>query len=151
MSSGYEQQALADAQTHRFDPYHLRPLASLNRRRFIALPGLDGDEVNKSGWELLSKRALIERIRPHVPALGLEGVPDGDLPEQLNAILAGLDRPHRELDERARQYLRNTTPMQLGPGYDSSWMTLECTHWRDRDEQLFALAGEVAETIPGQR
>jgi hypothetical protein len=55
------------------------------------------------------------------------------------------------LDERARHYLRNTTPVQLGPGFDSSWMTLECTHWRDRDKQLFALAGEVAEETADNR
>ena len=54
----YEQQALEDAQAHRFDPYHLRPLASLNRRHLIALPGLDEADAGKSGSELLSKDAL---------------------------------------------------------------------------------------------
>ena len=59
----YREQALVDAQTHTFDPYHLRPLASLNRRRLIALPGLDEDDVGKAGSELLSKAALVKLIR----------------------------------------------------------------------------------------
>ena len=66
MNTQYEQQALADAQTHAFDPYHLRPLASIYRRRTIALPGLDEDDVGKSGSELLTKDALVKLIRPHV-------------------------------------------------------------------------------------
>jgi hypothetical protein len=93
----YEQQALEDAQAHRFDPYHLRPLASLNRRRLIALPGLDEDEVGKSGSELLSKAALVRLIQPHVRALQLDGAADGDLLRSLNDILAGPDRPQRAL------------------------------------------------------
>jgi len=48
------------------------------------------------------------------------------------------------LDERARQYLRNCTPAPKGPSQDSPWMTMQATNWRDRDESLFALAGEVA-------
>jgi hypothetical protein len=99
MNSQYKQQALADAQAHPFDPYHLRPLASLNRRRLIALPGLDEGSVGKSGGELLSDLALIELIQPHVRALQLEGTPDGDLPQQLNAVLAGPDGPRRALAE----------------------------------------------------
>jgi hypothetical protein len=99
MSSRYEQQALEDAQAHRFDPYHLRPLASFNRRQLIALPGLDEDDVGKAGWELLSNLALIKLIQPHVRTLQLEGAPDGDLPQHLNTILAGLDGPRRALAE----------------------------------------------------
>lgn len=107
MSAQYEQQALEDAQTHRFDPYHLRPLASLNRRRFIALPGLDEADVGQSGWELLSKPALIKLIQPHVRALQLGGTPDEDLPQALNAILAGSDRSRRALAASiAEQYGR---------------------------------------------
>ena len=99
MNSRYEQQALEDAQAHRFDPYHLRPLASFNRRQLIALPGLDEDDVGKAGWELLSNLALIKLIQPHVRTLQLEGAPDGDLPQHLNTILAGLDGPRRALAE----------------------------------------------------
>jgi hypothetical protein len=97
MNSRYKQQALADALAHPFDPYHLRPLASLNRRRLIALPGLDEDDVGKAGWELLSILALIKLIQPHVRTLQLEGTPDNDLPQQLNAILSGPDGPRRSL------------------------------------------------------
>jgi hypothetical protein len=76
MNARYEEQALADAQAHRFDPYHLRPLASLNRRRLIALPGLDEADVGRSGWELLSKAALVKLIQPHVR--GVPGRRQGD-------------------------------------------------------------------------
>ncbi|MBN1811941.1 MAG: sterol carrier protein domain-containing protein [Anaerolineae bacterium] len=102
MSSQYEQQALAHPQAHLFDPYHLRPLASLSRRRLIALPGLDEDDVGKLGRELLSDLALIKLIRPHARTLQLEGTPDGDagldrMPQQLNAIMSGPDVPRRRL------------------------------------------------------
>jgi hypothetical protein len=99
VSSEYRQQALEDAQAHRFDPYHLRPLASLGQRRLIALPGLDEDDVGKAGWELLSKIALIKLIRPHVRSLQLDGTADGDLPQALNVVLAGPDGPRRVLAE----------------------------------------------------
>jgi len=97
--NGYERQALEDAQAHTFDPYHLRPLASLNRRRTIALPGLDEEAVGRSGSELLSKTALVNLIRPHVDALQLDGTADGDLPDVLNDVLAGPDEPRRALAE----------------------------------------------------
>jgi len=97
VSSRYEQQALADAQQHVFDPYHLRPLASLNRRRFIPLPGLDEAAVGKTGWEMLSKVALVNLIQPHARVLALEHVPRADFPQHLNAILAAPDRPKRAL------------------------------------------------------
>jgi hypothetical protein len=97
--NGYERQALADAQAHAFDPYYLRPLASLNRRRTIALPGLNERDVGKSGSELLSKAALVRLIRPHVRALQVEGTPDGDLPPALNRVLSGAEGPRRALAE----------------------------------------------------
>jgi hypothetical protein len=62
MSSRHQREALADARAHPFDPYRLRPLASLNRRKLIALPGLNEDDVGKSGRELLSDLALIKLI-----------------------------------------------------------------------------------------
>ena len=74
MNSRYEQRALADRQTHPFDPYHLRPLASLNRRRLIALPGLNEDDVGKPGGELLSDLALIKPIWLHVRAVLAENL-----------------------------------------------------------------------------
>jgi glycosyl hydrolase family 123 len=54
------------------------------------------------------------------------------------------------LDERARQYIRNCTPTPKGPGQDSTWMTMEATNWLDRNEELFALAAEVAGKIKGK-
>ena len=152
MISQYEQQALEDAQTHRFDPYHLRPLASLSRRRLIALPGLDEDDVGKSGWELLSKAALVKLILPHVRALELADTPDDDLPQQLNAILAGPARPRRALAESiAEQHGRRvgyliasillsqhglTEPMV-------AWEKAYLKQWRDRAQEI-VLGGGLA-------
>ncbi len=74
-----------------FDPFDLRPLASLNRRRVTALPGIDPDWVGRTGGELCSKAALIEQIQQQAAILGLKGVPDEDLPYQLNELLIGVE------------------------------------------------------------
>ena len=70
-----------------FDPYDLRPLASLNKRRFIDLPGINRDWVGKTGWEYASKPALVEVIRLHARELGLEDSDPLRYPEHLNIIL----------------------------------------------------------------
>ena len=81
-----------------FDPYDLRPLASLNRRSIIALPGVDPELVGKTGYDLLSKAALIALIRPHVQELGFAGVDPAHLPE---ALTAALESPERAVRDRA--------------------------------------------------
>jgi hypothetical protein len=70
-----------------FDPYNLRPLASLNRRSTIALPGVDPATVGKTGYDLLSKSALVALVQPHEQELGLAGIGPAHLPEGLNAAL----------------------------------------------------------------
>ena len=74
-----------------FDPRHLRPLASLNRRKVISLPVADPAWVGRVGWELLSKNALVEMVRSQVVTLGLEGVDPASFPPRLNACLESTD------------------------------------------------------------
>jgi len=152
MNSRYKQQALEDAQAHPFDPYHLRPLASLNRRRLIALPGLDEDEVGKAGWELLSILALIKLIQPHVRTLQLEGTPDNDLPQQLNAILSGPDGPRRSLaasivEQHGRLVGYLIASILLAPhGLTDpmvAWEKAFLKQWRDRAGQIVLGGGRA--------
>jgi hypothetical protein len=70
-----------------FDPYHLRPLASLNRRQVIALAGIPNELVGKTGGELLSKPAFLELIKAYVYELGFENIDPAEYPQHLNAIL----------------------------------------------------------------
>ncbi len=70
-----------------FNPYHLRPLATLNSRRVIALPGVDPELIGKTGHDLLSKQALAGLIRPHARELGLDDSDLAEYPQRLNALL----------------------------------------------------------------
>ena len=70
-----------------FDPYHLRPSASLNRRQIIALPGVEAEIIGKTGYEVASRPALIALIQAQAGVLGLENVDPADYPQHLNALL----------------------------------------------------------------
>jgi hypothetical protein len=74
-----------------FDPFDLRPLASLNRRRIGALPGIAAEWIGQTGWELCSKQALVRLI--HSPEFGLEPPSVPDLPGWLNELLSAPDGP----------------------------------------------------------
>jgi len=74
-----------------FDASHLRPLASMNRRQVIALPGVEAEAVGKTGYELLSKWALIALIQPYMRGLGLGGIQPGELPQHLHTLLETQD------------------------------------------------------------
>jgi len=152
MNAQYEQQAFEDAQAHPFDPYHLRPLASLNRRKLIALPGLDEDDVGKSGRELLSDLALIKLIRSHARALQLEGTLDGDLPQQLNVILSGPDGPRRRLaasiaEQHGRLIGYLIASILLSPhGLTDpmvAWEKAFLKQWRDRAREIVLGGGRA--------
>ena len=74
-----------------FDPWQLRPLASLNRRKVIALPAADPAWVGRPGWELLSKYALANLVGAQVKTLGLDGVESANYPQCLNDCLDSAD------------------------------------------------------------
>jgi hypothetical protein len=56
------------------DPANLTPTASLNRLRFIPLPGLlfPSDYLDKTAFDLLSAQAVAARVQQHAPILDLE-------------------------------------------------------------------------------
>lgn len=76
-----------------FDPFHLRPLASLNRRAVSLLAGIKTEYVGKTGAELLTKRALIELVETYRAALGLEGIHPEQYALHVNALLEQVDTP----------------------------------------------------------
>lgn len=71
-----------------FDPHHITTANSLNRVQLVDLPGLEIDpEVrNRSGYELISARALTGLIQQHAAALEVQ--PD-DPPDHLHRVLDG--------------------------------------------------------------
>src|SRR5262245_52261157 len=99
MSQSPKKQSPPAIEEAAFNPYHLRPLASLNRRQIIKLPGVEPEIVGQTGWDILSKGALIGLIQSHAPALGLETVALADLPLQLNVLLDSSDSSIRALAE----------------------------------------------------
>lgn len=56
------------------DPHHLTPAASLNRVRVVDLPGLalDSEVKGKTGYELVSTKALARLVRERADELGLD-------------------------------------------------------------------------------
>ena len=72
------------------DPARLTPVASLNRVRFVELPGLalPTDMVGRTAYELLSARALADLARPYAGALELA---EGEAAEG-PSIFESLDR-----------------------------------------------------------
>ncbi len=62
-----------------FDPYHLQPLATLNQRKIISLPGVEPELVGQTGYAAASQPALIGLLREQSRELGLEGVAEGNI------------------------------------------------------------------------
>ena len=77
-----------------FDPYHLQPLATLNQRKIISLPGVESELVGQTGYAVASQPALMALVRGQARALGLEGVAEGEIPQRLNVLL---DSPNASL------------------------------------------------------
>jgi hypothetical protein len=77
-----------------FDPFHLQPLATLNQRKIISLPGVEPELVGQRGYAAASQAALVALIRAHARELGLEGVAEAEYPPRLNAML---DSPNASL------------------------------------------------------
>jgi len=119
-----------------FNPYDLRPLASLNKRRFIDLPGIDREWVGKTGWEYASTPALVQAIQPHVQDLGIENAE----PERLNSVLVHGDRSARDLAvsiaaEHGRRLGYLIASIRLSPqGLTDPmvpWEQAYLQHWRE--------------------
>ncbi len=141
-----------------FDPYNLRPLASLNRRSIVALPGVDPATVGKTGYDLLSKSALVALIQPHGQALGLAGIDPAHIPEGLNAAL---ESPQETVRTRAaavaEQYGRRLgyllASILLSPhGLTSPmvpWEAAYLEHWRQEVKEI-VLGGGLSNGRFGQ-
>jgi hypothetical protein len=141
-----------------FNPYDLHPLASLNRRVIIALPGIEPDWIGQTGASLCSKRALIALIEQQAAALELEGVPPADFPRQLNALLAGLEGPVRAQAEAiARRHGQQIgyliASILLAPGGLTTpldpWEAAYLEHWR-HEVTYIGLGGGRANGLLGQ-
>jgi hypothetical protein len=89
------EQVFAGLDEASFHPDELMVLASFNRRLTIDLPGVDPLTVGQRGHDLLARTALISLIQEHLPALGLESYPTGDLPQGLNECLDSTDETCR--------------------------------------------------------
>ena len=142
-----------------FHPEELMVLASFNRRVTIDLPGIDALTVGQRGHALLSKTALIDLIREHLPALGLEDCPEDKLPQGLNECLAASDDTRRAAaEEVADQFGRRfgyllasvllsaqglTTPLV-------GWERAYLNYWRTEIQQV-VLGGGHASGMLGQR
>ncbi len=135
-----------------FNPYELRPLASLNRRRLIPLPGLDPAWAGKTGWDLCSSPALIQLIQDRAAELGLGEVALSDLPLRLNELLFSPDpavqAAARAIAEIHGQRLGGLvasilrSPAGLSSPLDP-WEAAYLRHWREEVRQLF-LGGGLA-------
>ena len=108
--------------------------------------------MGKRGSALLSKTALVEAIRPHVEALQLDGTADGDLLQQLNAVLSGPDAPRRMLAEAiAAQHGRLVgyliASILLSPHGLSdpmvAWEKAYLKQWRDQAQEIVLGGGRA--------
>jgi hypothetical protein len=140
-----------------FNPFDLRPLASLNRRQFIDLPGIAPDWIGQTGSSLCSKTALIGLIAAQAAALGLEGVPPADLPRRLNALIVAPDEPIRARAEaiarlHGHQIGYLLASILLAPGGLTTpldpWEAAYLEHWRQVER--IGLGGGRANGALGQ-
>ncbi len=149
-----------------FDPYDLRPLASLNRRQFIHLPGIDPAWAGKTGWELCSTQALVRLIQARAAELGLETAAIAsslvDLPRRLSDLLDSTDLAIRAVargiaETHGRRLGGLVASIFLSPDGLTSplepWEAAYLSHWRQEVQQIFlggGLAnGRLGKTIAG--
>lgn len=135
-----------------FNPYDLRPLASLNRRVVIPLPGIDLDWAGKTGWELCSTPALTRLVQSRAPELGLETTPSDDLPLRLNDLLDSADDGVRSAarwiaETHGRRFGCLIASILLSPARlsapPSGWEEAYLGHWRAEVRQI-VLGGGLA-------
>lgn len=134
-----------------FNPYSMRPLATMNSRAVAPIPGVDAALVGQTGARLLSKTALIELIAPHAAALGLGGADPAQYPRLLNERLVSVETPlaARRVAERvAEEFGRRLgalvasmalCPTRLADPLDA-WEAAYLRHWREGVREV-ALGG----------
>jgi hypothetical protein len=139
-----------------FDPFEMRPQASLNRRRIGALPGIPLDWIGQTGWELCSKPALIQLIRS--PEFGLQPSSAEDQPRRLNDLLLAPEVPARLAAEAvAACYGRRLgfliSSLMLSPAGLTSplsdWEAAYKKYWREEVQNIM-LGGGLANGRLGQ-
>jgi hypothetical protein len=86
-----------------FEPYHLQPLATLNQRRIIALPGVEPELVGQTGYTAASQPALMALLRAQARELGLEAEPEANYPQRLNDLLESPEASLRIASEGVAQ------------------------------------------------
>ena len=141
-----------------FDPYHLQPLATLNQRKIISLPGVEPELVGQTGYAVASQPALIALLHSHAQELGLEGVAEADYPQRLNDLL---DSPNASLRIASKE-IAETHGRRLGsllasilrsPGGLTDpldpWEAVYLRYWREQVGTLF-LGGGLANGSLGQ-
>ena len=142
-----------------FHPEELMVLASFNRRLTIDLPGVDPLTVGRRGHELLSKTALIDLIREHLPALGLDDWPEEKLPLGLNTCLAASVDTRRSaaelvVDQFGRRFGYLLASVLLSEqGLTSplvGWERAYLRYWRTQIQQV-VLGGGHVNGLLGQR
>ena len=135
-----------------FDAYHLRPLASLNRRKVIALPAADPTWVGRSGWELISKQALVDLVRVQASILALEGVDPASFPQGLNDCLESVNASVRHTAEGiARNFGQRlgclVASLLLSPGGLTdpltAWEAAYLDFWRSKVRRIFLGGGHA--------
>jgi hypothetical protein len=135
-----------------FDPFHLRPLASLNRRKIAALPSIKEGIVGSTGSELLTKPGLIRLIQSFGPLPGLEEVEPREYPQQLNRFLDEPTHPaHGTALRIAECYGRRlgallASILLFGEGLTEpidAWEACYLAYWRETTRDIY-LGGGLA-------
>jgi len=141
-----------------FDPYELRPLATLNSRRVASVPGGAAEWSGHTGWELLSRHALVGLIQSRELELGLGNELPHDLPVHLNELLISSEGAVRaaavSIAECYGRRLGSLIAALLNPspGLTSpmvAWEREYLQHWQERVSEI-VLGGGLANGRFGQ-
>ena len=139
-----------------FDPYRLRPLASLNRRRFLIPQGIDDGIAGKTAYEILSRDALSRLIGRHSHALGIEaGTDPAHFPRRLNDCLSAQDEHIRAVAlSIAEQYGRRLGLLFASMNRSNtvsnepdSWEQAFLAHWEHRVRAIIIGGGLAQGTL----
>jgi len=125
------------------DPDHLTPAASLNRLRIVDLPGIEPEIKGKTGYDLVSARALSMLIREHADALKLPDAHtknDRELPILFDGCFESDDPHARDVAQRIeKRFAKNLAAMlltlkrgdEVNRQARTDWDDSYWNHWRD--------------------